>query len=100
MEFKGTKGKWLVDIGVGVTSINSKRFPAGIDSIATIKNQFHNYETKANAILISKAPEMLEMLKQIDDALDQLWQKDDKNILFDYLNGIDTKQLIKSATEL
>jgi len=55
---------------------------------------------KKKRLLEQKAPEMLEMLQQIDEALDALWSIDDKNILFDYLDGIDTKQLIKQATQI
>lgn len=57
--FKGTRGDWSVGSNL---SIYSKRFPAGIDAIAKIKAQFHAEQTKANAQLISKALEMLELL--------------------------------------
>lgn len=84
MEFKGTKGKWIVK---------------HLDDIF-IENEFGEqicempakgiirYETwRENAQLISKAPEMLEMLKEIKDYLGS--DKRDE-----------VEQLIKKATEL
>ena len=97
MEFKGTKGKWLVNpehLFYNGNKAFEVNFGNDRECVAEI---VHN---KYDAILISKAPEMLDMLKAIDSVLDDLWQRDDKNILFEYLSGIDTKQLIKEATEL
>lgn len=93
--FKGTQGKWFIDNGVGVTSINSKRFPAGIDSIATVRNQFHNDQTKANALLISKAPEMLEMLIKVNSSL-----LNDSSTMEQISLRLKIEDLIKEATEL
>jgi len=63
MEFKGTKGKWetfkLQGKIIGVSTnlgINGNI----ICEMPTMKNSCKNWE--ANALLISKAPEMLEML--------------------------------------
>jgi len=57
-EFKGTKGKWRVVTPSGYGK--STLIMHGTDIIA----QMVKFESKkANALLISKAPEMLEMLK-------------------------------------
>ena len=77
MEFKGTKGKWRVftnvhkecDGGewgwVGLDTFNSK-------SINKCSIHWSGDEAKANALLISKAPEMLEMLKKCKEAILEL----------------------------
>jgi hypothetical protein len=85
MEFKGTKGKWEADE----------------DHVATLDESIHGnlicvipdylypesqVNWKANALLISKAPEMLEMLKNISSG--------------QYIDNSDIKQMIKEATEL
>jgi hypothetical protein len=66
MEFKGTKGKWEVSID------NNKIILT--DSGAYAPNAMHktistDTELIANALLISKAPEMLEMLQKVNDSL-------------------------------
>jgi hypothetical protein len=82
MEFKGTKGKWEVTI--------SNEY-CGDYSIRTENGSATSFEDDANALLISKAPEMLEMLKVI---------------FLEKLNGTNIityepiEQLIKEATEL
>lgn len=79
MEFKGTKGKWKFDKDVKTTNVLiSDGFYLG-----EIRNKY-------DALLISKAPEMLEMLKQVV-------------ILFELgklrsIHGVN--DLIKEATEL
>jgi hypothetical protein len=50
-------------------------------------------ERHANALLISKAPEMLEMLKALVNGYDLIDLGDTKVVL-------EAKQLIKSATEI
>jgi predicted transcriptional regulator len=92
MEFKGTKGKWVL-----------KTFPEGQISVRNESDtrkicvpRVQNYEESlANLLLISKAPEMLEMLeifesyfvgKQIDE--------------YEYQLKLDLKQLIKESTEI
>ena len=91
-EFKGTKGKWKVvaqnETGALITRMN------GNESICTVWGSVDEFE--ANAKLIESAPEMLEMLKIMGDALLELmnhqdgWEDDYENL----------KQLIKKATEL
>lgn len=83
MEFKGTKGNWNImnasSIGVPFIIIN--------DNDETIF-QCYTEESEANSLLISKAPEMLEMLKR-------LIQPD-----LDISDLIEAENLIKEATEL
>ena len=59
MEFKGTKGKWFIwREDLIVTDYNTK------EDVICIKPQIKNIENwKANALLISKAPEMLKALQ-------------------------------------
>jgi hypothetical protein len=83
MEFKGTKEKWL---NIDDLIFSDDYFNT---HIAVIPNSYNKEISKANALLISKAPEMLEMLIRMRD-------NDDWDIT-DYL---DLKQLIKEATEL
>lgn len=86
MEFKGTKGKWVL-----------KTFPEGqisvrndIDTRKICVPRVQNYEESlANLLLISKAPEMLEMLIRMRDNED-----------WDITDLLDLKQLIKEATEI
>jgi hypothetical protein len=93
MEFKGTKGKWEhykpLHIGSDNVSFGDQ---TGFNPYIEIWHcQFENKEeAKANALLISKAPEMLEMLKKI------FFGNDYKNPSL----HMEIKQLIKEATEL
>ena len=83
MEFKGTKGRWYVS--KAYKTINDEK-GFGIAQENGIRN---SNEWDANALLISKAPEMLEMLKKI--------LKEDNLSKSEYY---EIKQLIKEATEL
>ena len=96
MDFKGTIGKWKVFTNVhkecngdewgwvGLDTFNSK-------SIKKCTIHWSGEEAKANALLISKAPEMLEMLKKC-------------KIMCDHLNihhvSNELNALINEATEL
>ena len=57
MKFKGTKEKWEVLEGTSLIGVKIGHKTFGIDNI--------NEEAKANALLISKAPEMLEILQSL-----------------------------------
>ena len=91
MEFKGTKGKWLL-----VNDFNNLESEKG-ESIASFHWNYEDYHTtmvkneiegKHNALLISKAPEMLEMLEKLVNTYELLGLSNE------------VKQLIKEATEL
>ena len=88
MEFKGTKEKWEFSENGGVyVTTNSGMICDLITS---------SQKDKADALLISKAPEMLEMLKKLKDAMLELmehqdgWEEDYEEL----------EKLIKEATEL
>lgn len=90
MEFKGTKGKWIIKYSDRDNSYDVVTKESFIASTLNASN-----ESKINALLISKAPEMLEMLKEI------LLDLEEVNIptsMYDTLKR--AKQLIKEATEL
>jgi hypothetical protein len=73
MEFKGTQGKWVVKPALGIKDNGKPVFFYIEDqnqmSIAyTIQNKYNGVSEEqeiANALLISKAPEMLDMLQYL-----------------------------------
>lgn len=92
METKFTKGKWKLDKDIVIDSKGKPLFK----SIWNCFQQFFyrtEQEQKANALLISKAPEMFEMLEKWS-ILNPEHYKD----LAGFIN--ETKQLLKEATEL
>ena len=89
-QFKGTKGKWEVTPYQNVYCEINKI--CAIGDLGEITE-----EVKANALLISKAPEMLDILKK----LDILFEHTDLNNKPTFKDLFEkTKQLIKEATEL
>lgn len=93
--FKGTKGKWKIHKGSHYYSVKYEENERGEINLFMISEDYkgsHSLieECEANALLISKAPEMLEMLGYL--------------IENDYIANLDNvkkvKQLIKEATEL
>ena len=104
MEFKGTKGKWKIGVVPDYNDIlKSAMLEVYSNSFWICKVQNNGVigkkEGKANALLISKAPEMLEMLNNIVNGYElaegEMW-------IPDYIGNYITeaKQLIKEATEL
>ena len=92
MEFKGTKSNWHVlkidlsdykSISIG-NPINNK-----VICHMVLGGAINNTD-EYNSLLISKAPEMLEMLKWLHDKLGTAFETEKSEI----------KQLIKEATEL
>ena len=103
MEFKGTKGKWCIhyngfynEISSTSNSYDGKVFKAYTllhDCKIGVVDISNSDEDKANALLISKAPEMLEML--------QLWCMDMEERGHAYGDCYTmTKALINSATQI
>ena len=95
-EFKFTKGEWKV--GASKRSIiNDDKVIARCAFGENFLGLFKEYEAEANALLISKAPEMLEMLKEFEIMCDKL-QFPTETTLREMRNK--ARQLIKEATEL
>jgi hypothetical protein len=108
MEFKGTKGTWRVINGWDKEG-NGKFFPSvvlhGPDDdkqygrniiVINVSHDQRPESIMANALLISKAPEMLEMLNSIIKLFYKEYSEDS-------IGGVKlkkAKQLIKEATEL
>jgi hypothetical protein len=89
-EFKGTKGKWNYSKEY-LTIVDQDRY--GIAQENGIRN---SSEWEANALLISKAPEMLEMLKWFTNEFKDVYHQGTE--INDMV--LQAKQLIKEATEL
>ena len=88
MEFKGTKGNWELKkltnrIIIGNSIADVWGFDAHINS--EVKE-----EMEANALLISKAPEILWMLQKCERTLREVYEVETTEI----------KELIKQATDL
>lgn len=95
-EFKGTKGKWAAETSGGKGSwIGNENGWAALSCGNT------HEESEANALLISKAPELLQLAQMHVDKLDlsnlEFYEKYGFNVseLTDK-----TRELIKSATDL
>ena len=97
MEFKGTKGNWK-DVVIDISDF--KQVVVGVDKGKAVCHLWFEYsegisdEVKANALLISKAPEMLDFINRMsgemlrsDFVLNEKWYEQ-------------ARQLIKEATEL
>lgn len=85
--FKFTKGKWYRNTK---SKIVSSVYSENEEKLIHISGK-NNDEAKANALLISKAPEMLEMLKRIS------YNLKNEECPFD---DFEIDKLIKEATEL
>ena len=88
--FKGTKGGWYFKERFGSLEMYADRI-AEYDVLCNFERSTASEdETKANALLMSKAPKMLEMLIYLikDEQLCTVAMEDE------------VKQLIKEATEL
>jgi hypothetical protein len=95
-EFKGTKGKWAIKKNIeGCFLISGENWEDFCEVVTvTDGTDFDGKfaeQAQANALLISKAPEMLEMLEKLKYRLD--WFNDDVSVS-------EIKQLIKEATQL
>ena len=120
MEFKGTKGKWVIKDYRQETVLSLSKDRKDI-VIAECGNFYdvtgsyhrtHEDEQNANALLISKAPEMLEMLHKAKLELSRIKGSmmahpdcEEGSEFDDYTNSAEEveneiEQLIKQATEL
>lgn len=99
MEFKGTKGQWY-SVEYAGNYILQAGENYGDDNILDAENV--DIEAKYNALLISKAPEMLEMLISLSKTFEDIWFNHDgeENVLFDKIDAEKLDTLIKSATEI
>lgn len=95
MEFKGTQGKWEVR-GNKLFIEDTYKSVATIHVVKNYKDvtfePIEDVEQIANALLISKAPEMLDMIKELTELKSS-------SFLLDELQER-AKQLLKEATEL
>lgn len=101
MEFKGTKGKWDYEKKDQMFSIFKKSTKGKLsDKDNTICGIWSIKKVdKANALLISKAPEMLKMLKKLLINIDELeLSNNDVEIIVPIM--AEAEQLIKEATEI
>jgi hypothetical protein len=101
-EFKGTKGKWFISSNsiknykldedtrrYGKIDISTHDWSGFIQCCRHEMNE-NDDESKANELLISKAPEMLEMLKSCVIAFKQIGMEE----------PVGVTKLIREATEL
>jgi hypothetical protein len=92
-EFKGTKGKWKAERHQVVRHASSGSISPYWQQICSYSGSYP--ETNYNALLISKAPEMLEMLEKMVNEFDVEFTN---QYQFDLHES--AKQLIKEATEI
>lgn len=104
MEFRGTKGKWKQNKHSVFIGEEEK---IGVNVICRLHLGAVNYmndEQKYNALLISKAPEMLEMLKYFTDFPDDDFKEFNYKDVFEMTVMVhkiaEAKKLIKEATEI
>lgn len=98
MEFKGTAGKWKIKGKKGLTITIQNGIE--LNPICKIDDDKLNCEHKYNALLISKAPEMLEMLNYISNETDQICNDSCMGYIVDHDDMDKLRKLIKEATEL
>ena len=89
METKFTKGKWYINRWGNVVS--------DTEDVAYMPSLTPKEEKEANALLISKAPEMFEMLKETFNLTDKLQMPTEFEISM-LRNKL--HKLLKEATEL
>ena len=88
-QFKGTKGKWVVTLeSDNRTVVNGDH---EVDISIDVWHWNEDIEGKANALLISKAPEMLEMLEELIITLKHYGEVEKLQ---------EVRNLIKEATEI
>jgi hypothetical protein len=98
MGFKGIKQKWFVASGQVLSGFRKVTFNEKTICVLEATNFNTDEEFEANALLISKAPEMLEMLNHLGGRIDFSWDAWGSNEGIELSNKIE--KLIKEATEL
>lgn len=94
---KFTKGKWYINTESRIVSCV---YSENKESLIHISGK-NNEEAKANALLISKAPEMLEMLQSLLlDIMEDVYLHDTSIKQWFEHKSKEVEQLIKEATEL
>lgn len=91
MEFKGTKGKWFANFYTNSITVESEN-----ETLICASSHVNNKTERRNYKLISKAPEMLEMLQSIVDGT----AFDKETVLIWEHRLEEIEKLIKEATEL
>jgi hypothetical protein len=97
MEFKGTHQKWgyrpqsISKNGFYIETINKNHIGTFIGEVGGGLQDLK--EIEANALLISKAPEMLEMLKELVKQNTYRGYEESEDV-------IEAKKLIKEATQI
>ena len=110
MKFKGTKGKWSVGVAPEYNNtLKSAMIEIHTNNVWVCKVQnngiIQSEEGNYNALLISKAPEMLEMLKESTEVIKWYMENSTSELSEPFFNiGANqieqTGQLINQATEL
>ena len=106
MDFKGTRGKWKHKKGKRAKfeydNFIIDEYGNHIVKWSNTGNGSHKLtikESHANGLLISKAPEMLEMLKELVISADDMFNNGEPSETYYQLINR-AEQLIKEATEL
>jgi len=89
MEFKGTEGKWYSSYDSGFIKVFSN------DTGRNVLDCYHKEMNEANALLMSKAPEMLKELKHAAKVLKTIYSFGATAPIIERW-----EKLIKEATEL
>ncbi|GEM_PF-4690210 len=92
MEFKGTKDKYAWSYEHDGDGMRFNGISVYVDDC------YENY--REDAQLISKAPEMLQMLIEISKTAERVWETNHENEFFDEIDFAELDDLIKEATEL
>lgn len=104
METKFTKGKWRHSKEHECITTSERGIVEGSKVICGISKypsfDYSGVEAEANALLISKAPEMFEMLVIINTYLSEIEKTNNFKFIPDAIGNIRIKQLLKEATEL
>ena len=101
MEFKGTKGQWFIDYSEQyMNGSNVLCTPISTNQNINLCDVYGDDDTaKANTLLISKAPEMLKMLKELVKSADDMFNNGEPSETYYQLIN-KTEKIIKEATEL